>query len=1069
MNNFLVYKSSAGSGKTYTLMVEYLSLALKYPTAYKHILAITFTNKAANEIKQRITGTLKKLAGMAPDNIPEKEKNLVERLTGNTGLDEVQLFENAGRVLSSILHYYSDFAVSTIDSFMHRVIRSFAFDLRLSMNFEVELDTDGLLNAAVDELISKVGKDEDLTELLKNYVIRRAENDEGWDIGNDLKKSAKALFKEKMAGLVPALEKKVFTGRDFEKICKAADTLKKECIEEGKGALSLITSSGFDPCDFSYGTKGIGGYFSKAAEGKFADPNNSYVRNAVNNGVWFRNGSPLYALVAGIEQQLIAHTRNIARLQNDMRFMGIIKNNFHSTLLLKKINDELQFIREQRNLISINDFNSLIAGVVLDQPVPFIYMRVGEKFRHFMIDEFQDTSGMQWENLLPLIENSLADSKLNMIVGDGKQAIYRFKNGDAGQFVDLPVLKNTSGSPYIRQRQNLLAGEYIEKQLLTNYRSREEIVKFNNHFFDYAKDIFVPAHISFYKDLVQEFKPENRGGLVQFDFKPKPDIIPRVLELVEEARTAGYQYGDITVLCRVNKDAVNIAEALQLEGIRVVSSESLLLSASAEVNFLVNWIAFMANPDDKASIMGIVEYLLATWPALTAKLLPRRTGRRYLYEMLESLEAGIYSHTFDALSFYDSIELLIRRFRLGSLSPVYIRFFLDQILEFTRKESSGAAGFLEYWNENCGKLSVSMAQHKDAVQIMTVHKSKGLDFPVVIYAFPDQELKKGDLTWDNVSIQLPDTEAEGPFEMPLVFRYSKDLIGTPFENDYLEESDKVKLDKFNLYYVAFTRASERLYVVLEENPNLENEPKNLNQIAAMYLQQRNEGNKFGEGSKVEGKYADSLNEVSNVSGTLDNTTEIPPHEVNISFKAGDWREKIILAKRSPLEWREAEPETRGADGKPLPGKLDYGKLVHRVLSEINTFDDIEEALDYVLSVSDETSAEIKEMIRGSLKELEAMPAVKQFFNGGKVVKEQDILTPDGVSYRPDRVVLLDDISWVIDFKTGLPADKHRQQVMQYMELVKEMGYPEPSGCILYLGESPDLVMVKPSGTQSISI
>lgn len=1057
MNNFLVYKSSAGSGKTYTLMVEYLSLALKYPSAYKHILAITFTNKAANEIKQRVTGNLKKLAVMVPGEVPEKEKELVERLTGNTGLTEEQLFLNAGSVLSSVLHYYSDFAVSTIDSFMHRVIRSFAFDLRLSMNFEVELDTDGLLNAAVDELISKVGKDEDLTELLKNYVIRRAENDEGWDIGNDLKKSAKALFKEKMSGLVPALEKKVFTGKDFEKICRAVEALNKDCRAAGAEALSLIGGAGLDPCDFIYGSKGIGGYFTKAFEGKYADPENKYVRDALDNGKWFKNGSA--QSVSAIEPQLVALATRIDKLQKEVRFLTLIRNNFHSTLLLKKINDELQFIREQRNLVSINDFNSLIAGVVRDQPVPFIYMRVGEKFRHFMIDEFQDTSGMQWENLLPLIENSLSDSRLNMIVGDGKQAIYRFKNGDAEQFVGLPELRNASGNPYVQQRQNLLAAEYNEKHLLMNYRSRQEIVEFNNDFFAFAADKFVPAHRNFYTDVVQQYKPDNRGGLVQFDFVPKDVIITRVLDLVEEARTAGYQYGDITVLCRANKDAVSIAEALQTEGIRVVSSESLLLTASPEVNFLVNWIAFMANPDDKASVMGLVEYLLATYPALAEKFLPRRTGRKYLYEILESLEVQIYSHTFDALSFYDSIELMVRRFRLGSMSPVYIRFFLDQVLDFTRRESSGAAGFLEYWGENCGKLSVSMGQHKDAVQIMTVHKSKGLDFPVVIYAFPDHEMNKGDLTWDSVRVEIPGTDAMETLEMPLVFRYSKDLLGTPFEDDYMAEADKVKLDKFNLYYVAFTRASERLYVVLEENPNTANDLKSLNQLAAVYLQQRNEGNRFGDGNRVEGKYH------AEAAITETEHTESNQGQVNIAFKAGDWRDKIILARRSPLDWKADAND----GGRLLAGKLDYGKLVHRVLSEINTFEDTETALDYVLSVSEDFTPESREMVRNTLSELENMPGIRQFFNGGKVVKEQDILTPEGESYRPDRIVMDDEVTWVIDFKTGLPSDKHQTQVKQYMELMKSMGYPEPSGCILYLGESPGLVMVKLTDHEAISI
>lgn len=1041
-------------------MVEYLSLALKYTKAYTHILAITFTNKAANEIKQRILKTLKSLAVMTTDTVGSHDRELVDKLVKNTGLTEDQLFMNANQVLTSILHNYSDFAVSTIDSFMHKVIRSFAFDLKLSMNFEVELDTIGLLNASVDELISKVGKDEELTEVLRNYVVSKAESDELWDISEDLKKSATSLLKEKMMGLIPALSMKTFTGNDYEKIVLRHRSLQSGCKEQGGLALKLIGDAGLAPDDFTQGTRGIAGFFLKVADGKSADYN-SYVRAAVEDDKWFKNGSSLYASISGISDQLKLIVKQVIAMQIELSFLEVVRNNFHSTLLLKRINDELDNIRQQRNVVSINDFNTLISNVVREQPVPFIYLRVGEKFRHFMIDEFQDTSEMQWENMLPLIENSLADSRLNMIVGDGKQAIYRFKNGDAEQFIKLPSLKHADLNSFARQREQMLSSQYQEHKLDRNFRSRQEIVELNNDFFNFAAPLFVPESMDFYTDVTQEFKPSNGGGMVQFDITPSDDVINRVLELVNTVKADGYQYGDIAVLCRVNKDAIRIADALQAAGIKVVSSESLLLMGAPEVNFLVNWIAFIANAEDKVAIQGLIEYLISVNSEYLNGRWSRKAGLGAFYGLLDLLEVDIRLQSFYGLSFYDTIELLVRKFDLYNSNPVYVRFFLDEVLKFTQNKSSGAVGFLEYWNENCSKLSVSIAQQKDAVQILTVHKSKGLAFPVVIYAFPDQKRDMYDLTWDTVKLTVENKDhSTDELEMPLVYRYSAKLTNTPLEDDYKVEAAKVALDKFNLYYVAFTRAIERLYVVMEETKKVENPPKKLSDLVSLYLDHRNQGNVFGTGELVRGKYFEPDHEGAGPGGDIN---ELPAQAdesvIYLHFKTGDWQDKVVLAKRALSDWgmQEMEGVTVGMDGSL--DKLQYGALVHSVLSEINTLDDIQTAVDKVFTQFDETSVALRERVTATLNKLTSNVEIKQFFSGGEVIREQEILTPEGESYRPDRVVLYEDTTCVIDFKTGLVDEKHHKQVVNYMNLIRQMDYPEPVGYLIYLGEVPELVRI----------
>lgn len=1040
-------------------MLGYLSLALKYTNTYPHILAITFTNKAANEIKQRILDTLHEIALSVPGQIKGKTKDIVKDLCQNTGLDEANIITNAGTVLSSVLHHYSDFAVSTIDSFMHRIIRSFAFDLKLSLSFEVELDTESLINTAVDELISKTGKDTELTDILKNYVVRQAENDENWDIRDDLRKTAAALFKEKMLGLIPALEKRSFTGEDFKKIHTSCSLMKNEIKAQGKSALALISSLGFSPEDFAYGVNGVCSFFRKAADGIYAEYGER-VRNAVELNIWFKKGSQLYNNLAGNEDKLTSVILKVCEIQEELRFFEIIRNNFHATLLMKKISDELEFIRKQRNIVPISDFNTLISNVVREQPVPFIYLRAGEKFRHFMIDEFQDTSEMQWENFLPLIENSLSDSKLSMIVGDGKQAIYRFKNGDAEQFVKLPALRNSHLYPYLKGRENLLRSQYQAENLSRNYRSRKEIVTFNNDFFLFAAPVFVPEYAHYYpkNEVEQSFKENNEGGMVNIDFVSAENIIPRILDLVNKIVHEGYKYGDIAILTRVNKDAINIASQLQNAGIRVVSSESLLLSSSAEVNFLLHWIRLIANHDDRTAIQGIIQYLVQYKKGcslIEKTILP---DWNYLNALLNELSIEIEPASFDNLSFYDTVEYLIRKFDLYISNPLYIRFFLDEILKFMQRKSSGATGFLEHWEQNSEKLSVSVPKSKEAVQILTVHKSKGLDFPVVIYAYPDQKKDIYDLTWSNLKVKLPFNDNHEELDIPLVFRYSPEHKGTPLEEEFLLEKAKMNLDKFNLYYVAFTRASERLYLVLEEVTKPLSNPAKLNELVKYYIDQKNKPLLSGNGKKITGWYSDEMDNESSVSSGI-----------NTIYETADWRKKLIISKRSPSDWGLSGDEADSNNGlrpdEKKMSRIEYGKLVHSILSQALSIEGLITAIERALNVAESEDGELKSQLLAVADKIARLPETHWLFGEGTVLCENEIITTGGKTYRPDRVILADKITYIVDFKTGMPDEKHEEQLLLYMDLIRKMGYPDPNGYLIYLGD--EVRAVKISKTEAL--
>lgn len=1047
MSNFLVYKSSAGSGKTYTLMVEYLSLALKRTNSYSRILAITFTNKAANEIKQRILENLKQIALLDNLNIPVEKKSLIKTLTEKTGLTESEIIYNASQVLTAILHNYSEFAVSTIDSFMHKVIRSFAFDLKLSMNFEVELDTQMLLNSSVDELIAKVGKDEELTDLLTRYVISKAEADETWDITASLRNSASALLKEKMAGLMPALEQNPLSNEHYFKISGLKKFVKEFCKQQGIRAVNLISSAGIDLTSFSQKSKGIGCFFEKIAAGEFPNMSDT-VRKTVNDKTWFGKGSSEYNKFSNIEDEITVIAHSIERKYYEKAILDLIDKNFHSTLLLKRINDELSNIRQHRNVISINDFNTLIGNVVKEQPVPFVYLRVGEKYNHFMIDEFQDTSVMQWENLLPLIENSLSDGKKNMIVGDGKQAIYRFKNGDAEQFVTLPALRNSSINELINQRERLLKYNYKQEPLAVNYRSCREIVEFNNQFFEFAAPIFIPEDQHYYKEVKQDFQSHKDGGLVNIRLVPECTSLDAIVETVNKVKSEGYEYGDIAVLTRTNKSGVKIAEAFQIAGIDVVSSESLLLGSSAEVNFLVSWIGLMSNPEDKVYYWSIVEYLFINNIDLLNEKKILRTNDACLPLILEQLEIDLNVSFYEKLSFYDSIEVLIKKFSLMEKGTVYVRFFLDEILNFTLKESSGASGFIQYWFEKCKDLSVSIPKHKDAVQLLTVHKSKGLDFPVVIYAYPDSGRGYGDISWSEIDFTVDVQGQSEKVKMPMVFSYTEALNGTPFENEYKEEKKKVNIDKFNLYYVAFTRAAERLYVVLEKPKKPSKSENTLLGLVEGFIKDEADEFTYGNGTFIKGKYKNNQ------------ADDVTAYTLGIDYECGDWQKKITIAQRSLLHYHDILND----EGKLLNAhefaeireKIEFGKLMHKVLSGIDDKDDPDAKANRLIN-----SLKVNEVVRQklieSVKVLMLNAEVNKFFSGGEVISEAEIITCDGKCYRPDRVVVRENETYIIDFKTGKNDPKHVRQLLNYQALIEQMGYKNVSSYIIYISDTCEVV------------
>ena len=841
--NFVVYKSSAGSGKTHTLVKEYIRLLIQNPERYRNILAITFTNKAANEMKSRIIEDLQKLLAIGTTDRDGKFDNLIEFLTSNLHLSEQEISLRASKALSLILHNYSSFAVSTIDSFVHKLVRSFARDLHLPPNFEVELDTEKLIAKSVDLLISKVGTDKELTKVLVRFVESKMDDEKSWNIEMELKQFTKILLNEDSYQSINKLRN--FEPKDFIKISnklrKWIATYENQLITIAAETHKLIEQKRISISSFYQGKNGIGGYFKNLGSGKLDKIKpNSYVQTTVEEDKWFGGKCPdddREAITAIKDQLGEAYLKILQLIEKDYanyHLFKLILQNIYPIAVLNAIEKVMDEFRQNENIVHISEFNKRIAKIVGAEHIPFIYERIGEKYHYFMVDEFQDTSMLQWQNMLPLYENSLANNRFNMIVGDGKQAIYRFRSGEVEQFARLPEVSNTSPeNPSNAGREALLKSQYKEEVLDTNFRSSEEIVKFNNSFFSFVSQKLDDRYKTIYKGVEQKFRPEKPAGSVHIEFMNHMDYNKDEFALVEcekifqiiSTNLGTIPLKDIAILTRSNDEASTIAQFLIEHGISVVSAEALLLSASREVRFLISFLEHLNDRINRIPIGEIITYLfyhqLTDFPTIDmafdacaelSKDPNSDENVQTLEKLLQKKTPGISIAALKTTALYETVGQLVHLFRIDpeGKNP-FILFFLEVIQEFTSKNNDGIAEFLKYWEETKGKHSIIIPLGTEAVQIMTIHKAKGLQFPVVIYSFAESAVTP------TKKYHWADLQSEVIPELGTVLlKTNKALKETIYEDLYDEEFQKSFLDTVNLMYVTLTRPAKHLYILTKD-------------------------------------------------------------------------------------------------------------------------------------------------------------------------------------------------------------------------------------------------------------
>lgn len=1041
--NFIIYKSSAGSGKTFTLSNEYLKLALSSdsPSRYKNILAITFTNKAAQEMKSRVVNYLSLLSN--PDSTQKGSDLIKNTLLAYLEISPETLKERANNTLNHILHNYSDFNITTIDKFIVRIVKSFNLEMKLPFQFEIEMDVNSITEEAFDRLIQKTGEDPELTKYILSYIKDSIGNDDNWNFESSVLKLFKqlddttsSLYFEESRNLslsdYSEIRKSVYERlNSYEKYIKS----ETEDIAKKYKSLNLDTSLLFG----GKGNSGVNQFLSKTILNSsfIYDFNVSSTCEKTLTENWYKNGDEVPDLANVIMKQLSDLVDYKKEHLPEITVLKEIKKSFFSYTLLSLLHNEVEILKQEKNIAYLSEFNTKINDFVVQQPIPFIYEKIGERFKNYLIDEFQDTSITQWQNLLPLVENALASNEKNIIVGDVKQAIYRWRGGDVKQFHHLPFHhQEEEKNEIIRTRYDSLIRHHNNdiKPLITNYRSLSNIVNFNNSIFEFILSKKNEALQSYYEDVEQKCSDESKKeGYAQIELIAKDDEdgeIYRIINYINDCKNRGISYKDIAILTRKNKENQLIAEALTLKNIPINSDESLTLTQSKEVNFIMNIYQILFNTNNITAIVGATDYLLNQITTLNYTAHQQILSRNESYEnfiIFLNSQFKIELPQITSLSTYEIIEEIILLFKINTDDP-----FIQTLLNFTiRRTKDTPVDFITWWQDKKEKLFIATPKSFDAVNILTIHKSKGLEFDVVIIPFVNEiaEINSSQKNYIWIrSDHLLDKINH------IIIEMSKAILEEVKLPEAEAEHTKMELDNLNLLYVAVTRASKELYLMAKA-PS-----KNKSNDFQEYMTANNGTESFYSfGEKI------TLPIVPK-----EEPTTIPQNKILSS----SWKNKVKISYTAPSIWNV--PTNSGETFDQLDPRK-FGNLIHLIFAEINRDFEYELVIENFFSkgfISEDQKSEITDIFHKASNNQKLM----EFWKNSDHLVEKEIITSDLKSYRPDRILRSGNKLVLLDFKTGEQNKKDIKQVTLYQKLIGKIKN-EPVTAMLYYTESDELLTI----------
>lgn len=1073
-----VYKASAGSGKTFTLASEYITLVVKNPQDYRSILAVTFTNKATQEMKTRILSQLYGIAHSLPDS-----EAYYEQVRMKTGFSEQTIRENAAKALSLLTHHYNEFRVQTIDAFFQSVLRNLARELNLTANLRVDLNDEQVEAQAVDELINSLEEGEEVLNWIRDYIDKNIEDDKGWNVISQIKDFGKNIFKDFYKDHKTELDNR-FSDESFfndfiTDLRERRTRILNRLNEHAKQMYKKIRDANLDnPNLFNRGANGLLSHIIKLTKGTPSnDDTPKYVQSCIDSAEkWPASKCPAEEKAAIIELASASLCSDL-KILNDYRIndwreyqsCNLTLKHLSQLRLLHAISEAVDEINKDTNRFMLSNTQSLLCTLMKDSDTPFVFEKMGAYLKHIMIDEFQDTSTIQWNNFRKLLDNCMAQvDSHNLIVGDVKQSIYRWRQGD------WKLLNNI---------EHEFTKEQIKIEPLdTNYRSEENIIRFNNAFFKQAvlqtvKELEsegiqgATELVEAYKEIEQKPRKDNGKGCVRiklfrYDSKNASDYKQKILnELIENIRQLldqGYKQKDIAILARSKTVIPDIVDSFQNidTNVSLVSDEAFRLDASLAVNVIIEALRLLTHPHDKLTESKLVK-LYQQQVIKTGKDINDLFVGENSTELKSFLPSG-YIDKFESLSRLSLIDLVDEIYSLFSLDSLegqsaYVCTFYDTLNEYLRDHPADIDDFIEEWEDTLSSNTIQ-SDEVDGIRLITIHKSKGLEYDNVLIPFCDWELEKT----NGITIWCSGDDKEKPYgELPLIpVDYSSKMLGTVFEDDYKEEHLQNTVDNMNLLYVAFTRAGKNLFITGKKYKERTSGKCERSHIIQYIIEEL--------AKELPGAIIDDAGENGPISfelGTLSTCEERVEKgkATENPFELSPKTHKLkIETFPHPVSFRQSNKShdfIKGEDIDPSDVRryIKVGNVLHQLFSTILTEADIEPRLKEleqagIIYNDDITSRELQNKISCALSN----EKVKNWFSPRwKLFNECTILdydkeTGDVYEHRPDRVMTDGKEMIVVDFKFGKPRDEYHEQVQRYMRLLMRMGYKQVSGYIWYV-------------------
>ena len=1070
-----IYKASAGSGKTFTLSVEYIKLLIKDPQSYRSTLAVTFTNKATEEMKLRILSQLYGIWKLLPDS-----KSYIDKIKEDLDVTEEYMSERAGIALHNIVHNYSYFRIETIDSFFQSVLRNLARELDLTANLRIELNDYQIERNAVDELINSLDENSELLTWIMEYIRENMDDDKDWNVIGNIKRFGENIFREYYKTNSKKLNERLLEEGFFKqytsKLRQMRNEAEVEMQNEAAQFFDALNHNGIEIDDLNNGKNGPAGYFIKIKKGIY---NNTIVTKRLqkvldegSESSWVKQKSSketqdiVRELANSTLTPLVHHAEDVR--QKNWYIYGsavLTLRHLNQLRLLNSIENKVRMMNVEQNRFLLSDTHTLLHSLIRDTDSPFIFEKIGNYLENIMIDEFQDTSTVQWQNFKVLLEECMShgEQQGNLIVGDVKQSIYRWRSGD------WRMLNNIEREfPYLNSMLNVCS-------LDTNYRSSRRVITFNNAFFKRASELEYADQKSStpntsspeqlkkaYSDVAQKVPSfRDNHGYVSINLLPNEDYRQQALQKTAEAVSllldSGANYSDIAILVRSNDIIQLIAEffANELPDVKIVSDEAFRLDSSVSVNIIVNAMLWLTHPENilaKAYIAKAYQtYVLKKSEQETNKLLATAEG------IDSALPFALIDKRDDLLTMpiFELAEQIYTLFNIGNIKgeDAYLYAFYDALTDFIANNTADIDSFVEEWNDSIAEKTIQ-ASAIDGIRIITIHQSKGLEFEHVVIPFCDWTLEKGNTIWCTPQVE--------PYnELPLIpvdFSASQ-MKGTIYEFDYNEEHLQNCVDNLNLLYVAFTRAASSLFVIAQRGT-----PSSRSYI----VEQAITDIKL-EGSSLDGDPSDKKAELLFSYGELEivetkakkkSDNIFTPEVENMNVDMATFSNKVEFKQSNKSrDFVADDDENTDDDDRKQLSYIKTGKILHYLFSTINTTDDIDTSLAQLEmdGLIEESGTNIKRLRDMLHKRFSNRQVADWFSSRWTLFNECTILDYDAATdtvreHRPDRVMKDEKTGEVVivDFKFGSPRPEYVEQVNRYKALTQNMGYPNVKGYLWFV-------------------